>query len=79
MYVYFVCMPAKSVFKKAGIKAKRTRFHIDLFIDVAKIILDDNIILYDNSKFVIPIMNETELEQLTTTSQTCTLASPCCE
>jgi aminopeptidase len=41
-----------TVYKKAGLKAKRTRFHIDVFVDVRKIYMDDNLV-FDNGNFLM--------------------------
>jgi leucyl aminopeptidase (aminopeptidase T) len=44
-----------TVYKKPEIATKKTRFHIDLFIDVESIALDDGQEIYRGGRFTLPL------------------------
>ena len=41
------------VYAKPGFARKRTRYHIDVFVDIARILLDDTVIFQDHA-FILP-------------------------
>jgi hypothetical protein len=43
-----------TVYKKPEIAIKKSRFHIDLFIDVERIALDNDQEIYRDGRFVLP-------------------------
>lgn len=45
-----------NVFKKPGIKANHARYHIDMFVDVRKVIMDGDTV-YQDGEFVIPVIS----------------------
>ena len=41
-----------TVYKKEGIRAKKTRFHVDLFLDVTSVLADGELIFKDGAYLV---------------------------